>query len=551
MQTGIAPDGGLGAQLGGTARGSVNELDDQAGPGETGEGWHRVSPTSIAANSIAGIGSAVLPMVAIFLGSGADEGSGLLALIVGCLAVSLSVLFAALTWWRTRYRLGDTDVAAVKGLISRQARSIPFERIQDVSLEQKLVPRLFGLVAVRFETGAGAGDELALAYVTRSEGETLREAVRARLDSAPDAMTGGIVAGEEADADRQVAAGDAPPQAAGPTTALFAMGPARLLMFGLFEFSLVVFAVLGGAAQQFDFLLPFDLWDMENWEARLAGSDALIAGWLAQWGWAARLVGVVLGVLGLALIGLATGIVRTFAREWGFTLERTARGFRRRRGLFTRTDVVMPVHRVQALRLTTGMVRRLWGWHALSFITLAQDAGSANHAVAPFARLDELARVAHEAGFALPGDATRWHRPAHSYGRDRAMIPAIPGLLVALVLLALGQPLPALVVALVALLIGCWQILIARAHRHALEPEQIVTRVGLLAPRITIATRAKLHSAELAQGPLGRRSGYASLRMGLAGGRLRIDGLPLDRARQMRDEVLTSIVAVDYSALPR
>ena len=32
-------------------------------------------------------------------------------------------------------------------------------------------------------------------------------------------------------------------------------------MFGLFEFSLVIFAVLLGAAQQFEFLLPFEVWD--------------------------------------------------------------------------------------------------------------------------------------------------------------------------------------------------------------------------------------------------------------------------------------------------
>jgi putative membrane protein len=47
-------------------------------------------------------------------------------------------------------------------------------------------------------------------------------------------------------------------------------------------------------------------------------------------------------------LGLAAGLLRTFARDWDFLLERTGRGFRRRRGLFTRTDVVMPVHRVPA-----------------------------------------------------------------------------------------------------------------------------------------------------------------------------------------------------------
>jgi len=46
------------------------------------------------------------------------------------------------------------------------------------------------------------------------------------------------------------------------------------------------------------------------------------------------------------VVGMLSGIVRTFLRDWDFRLERTSKGFRRRRGMFTRTDVVMPVHRV-------------------------------------------------------------------------------------------------------------------------------------------------------------------------------------------------------------
>ena len=115
------------------------------------------------------------------------------------------------------------------GVLSRAARSVPFERIQDISLEQSLVPRMLGLVSVKFETGAGGADDLALQYLTQSEGERLREVIKARREGAADPLP--------ADPDAPEQAAETAPQI------LFAMSEKRLLTFGLFEFSLAIFAV--------------------------------------------------------------------------------------------------------------------------------------------------------------------------------------------------------------------------------------------------------------------------------------------------------------------
>ena len=76
-------------------------------------------------------------------------------------------------------------------------------------------------------------------------------------------------------------------------------------------------------------------------------------------------------------------------------------------------------------------------------------------------------------------------------------------------------------------------------------------RRGGLSPRLDLADRIKVQSVELAQGPLGRRRGYATLHFGIAGGSLSITGLPLDRARQIAAAVHDSAAAVDFSQLPR
>jgi hypothetical protein len=43
------------------------------------------------------------------------------------------------------------------------------------------------------------------------------------------------------------------------------MDDQRVFILGIYSFSLVIFAVLGGLAQQFDFLLPFEFWDFKRW----------------------------------------------------------------------------------------------------------------------------------------------------------------------------------------------------------------------------------------------------------------------------------------------
>ena len=502
------------------------------------EQWRRTSPLSFLVSAITGLKNLLFPMAAVFFGT---QGLGALFVIPAIAAMILfNSLFTWIAWRHFRYRLGDSDIRVERGLFNRTARSVPYERIQDVSLEQKPVPRLFGMVDVKFETGAGGREEVRIRYVTAAEAEALRETVRARKNG-------------EAGAPGQRAA--APPVEE-PSRTLFEMDGKRLVTFGLFEFSLIVFAVLGGAVQQFDFLLPFEVWDFREWIGLLAGPGH----WLQDLGFAAQVVGAAIALVLLGFVGLITGLGRTVLRDYGFRLEQTPKGLRRRRGLLTRTDVVMPIHRVQALKLTTGIVRRRFGWYGLSAVSLAQDSKSASHVVVPFATMEEIRPVVAATGFALPDESTAWRRPSPHYRLDRALLHAIPLGLAAVLSALLVPALPeargfaALVPILLILLAGFFAL---REHflwlhdRHALDSRHVYVRRGWLAPRLDVASRVKLQSVEIAQGPIARRRGYAGVRFGVAGGTLEMHGIPLADARAIRAAVLESIASVDFSELPR
>ncbi|WP_324829032.1 PH domain-containing protein [Qipengyuania zhejiangensis] len=493
----------------------------------------RTDPRTFAVKAATMLTQLVVPVaigaVTIFdKGDFGDVAAFYLPLVLLVIAANFAVAY--LRWSRLTYEVRESDIRVESGLLSRTARAIPYERIQDVSLEQKFLPRLFGLTEVKFETGAGGGDDLKLAYLSEDEGERLRKVVRYRRD-------GGV------EPDGQAGAADHDEEAA---EVLFAMTPGRVLKFGLFEFSLAVVAVIGGAAQQLDFLLPFDLWDLDAWQERIAGPGR----WLAGLGVAAQIIGAAVALVFLAVLGLATGLVRTALREWNFRLERGEKGLRRRRGLITRTDVVMPLHRVQALRLGTGFVRRLFGWHSLKVVSLASDSGSANHDAAPFAQMDEIAPIVATTGFALPDSGLPWGRRSARASFDAAMMELALFTMAAVPAYVFSPyPLIALLPLAAGLVAAIRQYYLYRVDRHALGAQFLYSRHGWLSPKTTIGSRIRLQSVEIRQGPLARRRGYAALHLGLAGGTFEIAAMDVADARRWRAEILESIAGTDFSRL--
>lgn len=493
----------------------------------------RTAPLSVVLGAITSARGAFIGAAAIAFSGVGGGGRLWLALGIFAAAVVIGTGVAFAKWRRLTYTIGESDIRVESGVLSRAARSVPYERIQDVSLEAKLLPRIFGLVAVKFETGAGAGEDIALEYLTQSQGEALRRLVRERRDEEHAVATAGAAP----------AAAAAPPEEEGEV--LYTLTPRRLVTFGLFEFSLAVFAVLGGALQYADNVASINVWDVNLWYGWLKEQGSTVA----TLGPYAQALGAAAGLVGLLVIGSVTGVVRTALRDWGFTLTRSSRGFRRQRGLFTRTDVVMPAHRVQGLVIGTGLLRYRFGWHGLSFVSLAQDAGEESHVVAPFAAMEEIDRIASAAGFRLPDGTTRWHRASLRHRTDMAIRDAAIFCVLAIAA-AIAAPSGLFLIPLAAALVAvglnhhAW-----RFRRHAFDETQVYASHGFLSPQQEIATRRKLHSVEIAQGPLGRWRGYATVHLGLAGGQFAMRGVPLAEARALRAAVLATITATDYSRL--
>ena len=482
----------------------------------------RLHPLTLLLNLSRQVPQTIIGLVALRL-SGPEELRPWVALMA-LLAILGMFGFEFYRWWRFSYRLEPEELRIASGVFSRNVRSIPYERIQDVNLEQGVFARILGLAKVRLETGSsGSGDEGALDSVDLAEAERLRDVIRLRKAQNAGAPEQPGAAPADAAVDRSDA------------SLLFAMDTKRVLTAGVFNFSLVFFALVGALLNNIDFLIPGDFWDPRRLLDFLGLDDLFAALDLA-----ARIASVIAALFGVLVVGLIGGIIRTLLREYGFRLERTETGLRRRRGLLTLTDVVMPLHRIQAAVIATGPIRRRFGWYELKVQSLASDSDKeSDHSIAPFATETELRHVLAETriGWNTDYPAMRSVDPAMWWV---PLVFALPVPIIGLGIAAtLASPWIALAYAALPLVpLASW--LHWRAHRYALVCDQLYVREGFWNQTLTLLPVRRVQSVDIRQSFVSRYIGLAEIAVGVAGrsGAITIQAIPLPEAMQIRARML-------------
>lgn len=502
---------------------AIPATDQQGDAVDSESPFQHLHPLSIILKSVSLLGRNII-LIGVLYFSLFDQNlfyTGLAALAI------IAVVFGitALVWSRFTYQVEAKEIRIKSGLLNRNNRSIPFDRIQDVSLEQKLLSRLLGLTTVRFETGSGGGEDGALDALKLADGETLRDIIR-------DYKSGAVAVEGSPSAALQEE----------ESAPIFAMDNRRILVAGIFNFSFILLAIIGTIAQNLDFLLPEGFFDPRTWIETISQQDSING--LSM---AARIGGIVAAIASLIAVGVVSGIIRTFIREYGFRLDRVDTGqpgFRRRRGLFTLTDMVMPIHRVQAAIISTGPIRQSFGWYHLKFQSLAGDqSGETDHSAAPCAKPDEIDPIIAETQVEqLPQDAEFNHVNHAFWWRDSVII----WLVLKITALGLGFfvhtgffALILLAIPLIAIQYLNWQ-----HHQYALTETQIFVRSGWWKRKLTMLPRRKIQTVDISQSPLDHPLDLATLTIGIAGGSalapLRIMDFDAEKALSLRRQLLPS-----------
>ncbi|QIK64739.1 PH domain-containing protein [Leucobacter viscericola] len=109
------------------------------------------------------------------------EKQGLLLVALGAaiVVILLIVLFSWVAWRFHTYRISDEAVEARSGVVFRNHRRAPLERIQSVNLQRPLLARALGLTKIDVLT-AGQGGKVELAYLGHRDAKTVREQILQR-----------------------------------------------------------------------------------------------------------------------------------------------------------------------------------------------------------------------------------------------------------------------------------------------------------------------------------------------------------------------------------
>jgi putative membrane protein len=461
-------------------------------------------------------------------------------LVLGALVL---LAWSTLEWLRRTYELEGGALRLEEGVVARKLRAVPFDRIQQVELVRKPLHRLLGVASLRVETaGGGTAAEVDLDVVTLEEARTLRASLL-RAKAQVTGARGGAV-GTGADTAGPPAAAGAPGDQAGAGAAGTAAGQVAtgqpdawadaeapraervLLRLSLGEVMLAgitgsraaaALVILGPISQATDWFPGLTDWLFARFDPEAVTPTTPAA-------FAAVAVLAVVVWLGLAA---ASSIVT----DYGFALARAGNDLVVRRGLLERREAVLPLGRLQVVRIEESLLRRALGLASIRIQSAGRTGGgdqTASRLAIPVLQRVQVNRVLEELlpGAApvprllLPPPAARRRAVTRSVLTATVFIAAVGLSLWWLTSLGvLGVPAALAVLALPVLAVAVTIGLAAyRSLGHATREGFLYARVGVAIRVTTAVPVAKAQSGSVRTTPFQRRAGLATLHVDVAGG---------------------------------
>lgn len=470
-------------------------------------------------------------------------GSGRLPFALLGVGVAGSVVLLAYTvaaWWRFVFTIEADELLVAKGVVAQERLTIPLDRVQSVSINQRFLHRLIGLVSVTVETAGSSDAELEIDAVDRGRAEALQRLAAGHrrvppppTPSAPAGAPGSVPLAGPPDGQPPApgigADGWPPPVVGDPIVeqTLVARTPIELVKVGLARWpwaGLAALAPLFVVAGELGDLLPVDIDGEQLIEDNLPDEvgRALV---LAVIGLA--LVGIVIG----AVLGVILQVVQRLVTDWDLRLTRNASGLRRTAGLLSRTSRASTLNRIQAMRIDETPMQRLFGIRRLALPTIGEG-----DLVIPGATADEVTRIRAEVfGDAPPPPLDRTISPLAVFLAVRNRV--------------LGTiPLTALAVAT----IGWWGLAVLaaiplgwltarrqwRLRRWGITDDRVAELLELINRQTAEIELIKAQTVTVRQSFFERRRGLATVAVTTAEGHLAVPLIPIEEAKAARDLAL-------------
>lgn len=424
----------------------------------------------------------------------------------------IGLIFAVARYLTFQYRLTDEELITTEGILHRQERRIPVDRIQDLSFESTLLRRMVGLVVVSVETASGQGAEARLDSLSQRNAARLREVLYALR-----ARRGG--AAEEQEAPQEML--------------LFRSSGGELTLLGLTNnrVGAVLLAIFGF----------FELSDQLGFGDAVGGLLDGIIERLSIFG--TSLVAVFLvGILFLFLMaGWLLSVTASLVIYHGFTLTERDEVLYRRYGLITTRAQSLPRRKIQRVTIESPLMRRLVGTAAVRADSAGsgaaaqgrQSASTERDVIVPLSSVGRAEALAPLLLTGLEPEPLPWQRVSPRVVTRVFM----KGVLTAVAALAVGLPTvgPVALLGLVALPLA-WGIgaLAYTNLAYARVEGHVAFRWGITGRYRAFVPLRKVQGVVLRAGPIERILGLARVTVYVAGGSpTTLGNLPRDEAEEL------------------
>jgi putative membrane protein len=451
------------------------------------------------------ISGLVFPGIVLLMSQGFSIRTVALFLLAVVLFAALAALWGFLSWRATTYTVTGNSFRLKRGVFQKSERTIPLDHVQSVDTVQGVIQRAFGVYEVRIETAGGGSSEpdASLSALDRAAARTLRREIEGSQREKAEESTG--------------------------PTILRRLSTADLLIAGATSGQIgVAFSLLAVGSQFFDNFLS------DDFVRRLF--ETVAPNWL--------MVLLIFAPLGL-LLAWFLAIAGTVLAYTGFTLAREGDFLYIKRGLLERREATIPLSRIQAIRVSEGVLRQPFGLAAVRVESAGygEDAGVSTM-LFPLLPSDEVQEFLAEATPEFAVDPALQRLPRRAL--RRYVFRAVVGYLILALALALVSFLIfGSAVGLLALLLvapsALYGWLSYRDAGWAFEEDRLVVRYRSLGRKTAIAPRRRLQSREVTHSPFQRRvrlaTFLAEVASGSGGSALRVTDLDARAAETLAGDL--------------
>ncbi|MEX1122150.1 MAG: PH domain-containing protein, partial [Balneolales bacterium] len=257
--------------------------------------------------------------VIVILGGRADDTQTYYT--IGAILLIVALLVSGIiSWLRYTYRIEDGELKIEYGVFVRKRHFVQKDRIQVIDISAGIIQRLFGLVSVEVQTAGETSAESTISAVTHDEADRIKSLLS---NNGTDEEAGVVEPKSELHLKKK--------------DLLIAASTA-----GSFGIALSIIGTL--TSQMNQFISDTEIYNyLENLEIPGTSFAIMIIAVMVVLAWLLSLFG-------------------TIIKHSGFSLARRKDELIISRGLFERTQLTIPYHRIQAVRIVEGILRQPFGY---------------------------------------------------------------------------------------------------------------------------------------------------------------------------------------------